>query len=259
MEIKPIKTYGFPDYPTREFAVLNPELLRYNVPAVWKAKPLVAGTLAAFLLGGVTSKIVAQNTEEQVQVSSGDKVKLQETTRDEAPETSAARVAPVFVHGGGYGSIGCMAISPPVFLSEGEARLIIEDAMKKQKIAFDGNDTIKDTFTYEFEYKGETRKVKVVLDGYNEKFKIGYEFISREDCCKMGGSIPMVIPGNGYNIIGVADSLVEQLKKSSGNRTNVGVFYDPVADTKELSEELLRNQVQDFISWVKEHGILEAE
>ncbi|HBO43451.1 MAG TPA: hypothetical protein DD670_05880, partial [Planctomycetaceae bacterium] len=56
-------------------------------------------------------------------------------------ETSPPRVgvvAPVFEHGEGSGSTGCIVMTPPVFLSEEEAMQIIKDELAKHGIALSG-------------------------------------------------------------------------------------------------------------------------
>ncbi|MCZ7584672.1 MAG: hypothetical protein M5R36_15785 [Deltaproteobacteria bacterium] len=53
----------------------------------------------------------------------------QATGKDKA---GSAIVAPVFEHGEGRGSIGCVMVNGPVFLSEEEALAVIKTALEKR-------------------------------------------------------------------------------------------------------------------------------
>ncbi|MCE1246452.1 MAG: hypothetical protein LWY06_07400, partial [Firmicutes bacterium] len=68
MQVKPIKKYEKPDYPPEELFVYNPELLRENMPLIWKGKALVAGALIAFTMGGCQKSIPPQTGKQAVVV-----------------------------------------------------------------------------------------------------------------------------------------------------------------------------------------------
>jgi len=55
-----------------------------------------------------------------------------------AKDKPALRVAPIFVHGDGEGSTGCGGLNPIGFLTEDEAREVIEDEAQKAGLAFTG-------------------------------------------------------------------------------------------------------------------------
>ncbi|XHR27970.1 MAG: hypothetical protein ACFUZC_18825 [Chthoniobacteraceae bacterium] len=53
-----------------------------------------------------------------------------------AADKPALRVAPLFAHGKGQGAFGCVVVTPPVFLTEAEAREVIEEEAKKAGVDF---------------------------------------------------------------------------------------------------------------------------
>ena len=110
MNLTPLKVYRAPDYPTQEILCQRPELLR-TLPRRWHNNRLVLGTLAGILA-------------------------LMEQSNAKAEDQPALRVAPVFEHGKGQGAYGCVVVTPPVFLTEAEARDVIEEEAKKAGVEF---------------------------------------------------------------------------------------------------------------------------
>lgn len=110
MKLSPLKDYRGPEYPTQEILKAHPELLRV-LPRRWHNNPLVLGTLVGLLA-------------------------LMEQSTAKADDKPTLRVAPIFEHGEGQGAFGCVAIAPPVFLTEAEAREVIEDEAKKAGVEF---------------------------------------------------------------------------------------------------------------------------
>ena len=273
MKVSPVKVYKFPDYPTREIYVIRPELLRSSVPESWKAKGAVAGALAVFVLGWGHDRLYGQSlptgTHEQVREEAES---VQETKGEQAVDTNAVAVAPVFVHGGGYGTVGCDVIAPPVFISEDEARQIIEDQLKDVGISFDKKDAEVKDVTFEYPentgQKIDTVKVHLELDGYSPRLNLGYEFVSVPDYENLSGDKTIGLIDN-YNTLAVAEELSTKL--SEYGKLNAGVFYDPMPlleykegktweesweASREKAVELLKAQVADFIVWIKKQGIL---
>ncbi len=109
MQIKPVPGYGKPGYPIRTEVDARPEILRL-LPKRWQANPTVVAALTACIALANCGRIVAADT--------------------------VTTVAPVFKHGDGAGSFGCVAINPPVFLSEDEARKVIVEEAKRAGIEF---------------------------------------------------------------------------------------------------------------------------
>ena len=163
----------------------------------------------------------------------------------------SALVAPVFHHGDGVGAYGCIVVSPPVFLSEEEARDVIEDELEKFGLKFkpdafkvDGI-TIPGT-TWELEYglldptelNEETRRtitdltktISVDLDGFDENAYVAYEFISMNDDYLLRPKTNALSSVEHFLLVRQAESLVERL--ATRNIPTAAVFYDPIQHLK---------------------------
>ncbi len=278
MKVKPVKRRKQPEYPTHDYLKEHPELLRL-VPERWRHKRSVLAILsaAAFLI------TLAQN---------------QGLTQGKAG-SGGSRIAPIFVHSEGRGAFGCIVVNPPVFLTEDEARAVIQEEAKKAGLHFlpDGF-TIKDvdlpatdeSLSVPSASLGNRRQKSTIptqrgdllLDGYESKRNIGYEFISADDFKAwkdrrvFGGSSV-----SSYDFLHTAGTLrVGLAAKVSTPWT--GIFFEPAAhpalamtaaDTlteaarnrywtarrnvgRQVGEEQLRLQVRDFIRWLKSQGVI---
>jgi hypothetical protein len=290
MNIQPLSDYNEPKYPKRASYVRNPELLMAHVPKGWQMQKLVAGALAAFVIGGCVRSDTGKN---------GDKAKQEMSPTDQQGRKGKIKrnsnepvsVAPLFVHGEGRGSTGGEA-DHGVFMTEAEARRIITEELSKEGIVFDEEGFIPEDLTIEQwtyaksdptentkhadneskviqdllhkelnAYGGEDissyMEKEVDLDGYSAKLNLGFEFVSKDDYFDLGGlnSSATVQP---YNMKAVAELL--RIKLDKFGQINAVVFYDPVQiyspNENESSEKNLRAQVHDFIAWAKEKGIL---
>lgn len=228
MRIHSVKRYPTPSYPTQHVLKEHPELLAM-IPDRWRQNKLVLGMLSM-----VIPLILSRSA------AAGDASKS-----DKEPMT---RVAPIFVHGEGRGSFGCVVVNPPVFLSEDEARQVVIDEAGKAGIKFtpDGL-TLKDvplpvTDQFGFLDERETSSGKrkppkpakkktgdLVLDGYDLKHKVAYEVVSQADFSawedKAAGRVCTV---SSYDFKTTASTLTNGLAKTKGD-TIVAVFYEPGA------------------------------
>lgn len=280
MKCQKIRRYPSPDYPTRTYLQDHPELLRW-VPQRWRNNGLVLR-----VLGMVLPLLIARQS-------------LAGGTGDIPPAT--LRVAPLFIHGDGRGSFGCVAVNPPVFLSEDEARQVIQDEVKAAGITFEPDAlTLQDVslpVTDEFGFLDEresgrqkdpeepapkTRSGDLVLDGFDPARNIAYEFVSRQDFDAWENQDPrMWCSVSSYDLKDTANTLAGSLAGAKGNSV-VALFYEPGASapemaypnngatdddwktwrqlrdktTKELGEKELRQQVRDFLEWLKAQGII---
>src|ERR1035437_4244594 len=135
MEIKPVKIKRKPGYPTIKTFIENPELLSKNVPFAWIRNQYAATTLATFILCGAGNQSSAQKTKPATVVVSK-YIKKDKPAAIKSVKRDSVKVARIFSHGDGSGAIGCEVMSPPVFISEDEARNIIFDALKAENIVF---------------------------------------------------------------------------------------------------------------------------
>lgn len=282
MKVKPIKLYKKPRYPDKECYEANPYLLLSYVPGSWLKKPLTVGALLAFIFSGSTptaaneslqaaatkNKNVVDKEKTVVDTNTNANTRVDEQKPDHQQESAA--IAPLFIHGSGTGAVGCIVMSPPVFLPEEEAIELILSQLRKEGFQFEIRDHIlPGVFTREaIETYGANWKTKPIeldvqhpfyFDLYDKQLNLGIKFISSDNYFKLGG------PDNtssvqGYNMIDIAQAVREKLKDY--NKTNAAVFYDPLVKyeshprvsrqeaLKEASQEL-SNQVNNFIQWWK--------
>ena len=119
-----------------------------------------------------------------------------------------------------------------------------------------------------------TRKTRISTDGEDRSRHIGYVYVSEQDFDRWErantGTIAFV---SSKDLKGAADRLVQGLKDPPPPMA-LGVFYDPIAastsedyaggktwqeveaSTRIKARELLRQQVRDFIGWLKAQGVI---
>jgi hypothetical protein len=204
---------------------------------------------------------------------------------------AATIVAPIFAHGGGRGAVGCIVVSPPVFLSEEEALQVVREELAKAGIRL-GEGLPLDGVTVEYEdpelrwmrsgdnWLGEP-PAKVVqpaeLAAVDRQQRVGVEVVTSKDCDRFRAS-GVWSTVSSYDTKGLAESVAEGIRTQATEDLRVGVFYDPMEawsfdaleDTDEPRdyqrefEEVeqsakarslakLRRQVRDFVDWLDEN------
>lgn len=263
MKVSPIKKYKAPKYPDKKLILENPSMLRANLPQRWKYNIRAVTALTALLA---------------ISAAGFGKIKGSSNSPTAEKELLAA---PIFEHGDGRGSFGCVSVSPPAFLSEEEAFDVICSEAEKMGLSLEKDgyvlENVNIPLTSFYYDKTITKKQKgsLELDGVDKKLKIGVEFISNDDYDawedKKEGIWSSV---SSYNFLSAANVLRDGINESPDNLT-VGIFYDPMPELDreaifdedisfeekdamlhEMSVELLRNQVKDFLEWLKGEGIL---
>lgn len=256
VELKPVKQYQEPKLPTRRIIDECPQLLEI-VPRRWQTNPVVLSALAgvcALILG---SRVMADNEP-----------------------ASVSRVAPVFNHGEGRSSFGCMAINPPVFLSEDEARKTIEEEAKRAGITFVSStsvlqDVLIPTLTYENDGRMVWSRKPLVLDGQDSDHQVFYEYISWDDMNDWEEQLSTVYsydsraaarrtrellkaarPAGAYAVFYDPFFRVEAVRKDNGAWDHAATMEKRQIEGMESERELLRKQVQDFIAWLKTQGVI---
>jgi hypothetical protein len=207
------------------------------------------------------------------------------------PEKGQITVAPIFEHGKGRGVTGCVAVSPPSFLSEEEGMQILREELAKHGIKLKAGGTLEGvrvpqrTTIREWVDKGNgqreskesvaevsTRTKPLKLDGMDSENRIAVEFVSEHDYFDRGGAFSASTVQR-YDFKDVAEYLAAQVKKQGKDRVFFGVFYDPSPNSSddepsegnkradrdtagekptEKGKKLLRKQAQDFVAWLKE-------
>ncbi|MGA3244056.1 MAG: hypothetical protein ABSE41_05545 [Bacteroidota bacterium] len=292
MKIKPVKHYKDPGYPTRESMLSNPSYLSECVPTRWKGNQILVTMLAVYLLGPEHTDAQSANVAgERPAMVKGDRGSRESTpVQQDARRQELPSIAPIFVHGDGRGSTGCVVMNPPVFLSEAEARQIIEEELMKEHVVFDKKNVTLEDVAFQKDYghfKGAA--VPITLDGYSTKYNLAYEIVTADDYHKFGGEYE-ASSVQSYDLVKAAENLRNKMKEHG--RMNVVVFYDPLQNSEptennnptyedmlrdhKLSEEdrgvaienwrqaekngsidLLKRQVSDFIEWIKKEGLFE--
>lgn len=270
MELKPVRNYKIPAYPTKEEVLRNPRLLK-TLPERWRGNAYAAVALSSLVFMTLTA------------CGNG---------------TKTGKNVPLFIHGEGRGFYGCVAVAPPAFLSEDEAFDVISEEAKREGITFEKNalvfENVKMPKPYMFddpqvdekkEEKMGTVKANLTLDGFDETKKIGFEFVSNDDIQDWSGRGKDVhTPNDVYRFLATAKVLSKSIKNRTGDKT-VAVFYDPnyKFDSKEVKDIInkykhntgkkndhermeyelkeyvksdLREQVRDFIVWLKGQGMI---
>lgn len=247
MDAKPLKRYGRPGYPTRLEALAHPELLGRHLPPAWGRRAEMAGTVALLLaVNGCVNQQTNGPTESQ---ATSQCVEEQDAT---APvEKTAAFVAPIFQHGDGRGTAGCLAVNPPVFLSEEEALQVIVEELGRAGVDITVTDVAMEGLPVEqdfkrFERPWEMRKTNssgtriltfgapdsagvvkpLEADGLDADEKVAFEFVSQSDYYYFGG-LRSGSSVQTYDLPIVAESLAERVTQANG-RVYFGTFYDPM-------------------------------
>ncbi len=221
------------------------------VPKRWRNNPFVLK-----VLGGVVCLILASQNQ-----------------------AGGPQVAPLFLHGEGRGTFGCVAVNPPVFLTEDEARQVIAEEVQKVGLEFAPDAlTIRETavpITYPFwcgrRSKGGTtlqpglQEGDLVLDGFDKNRYVAYEFVSREDYFEWQTKEPACWSSVSSLNSKFAASTIRTGLESKTDKPWVGVFYEPLAratrredyeTARQTDREDLRKQVRDFIQWLKAQGVI---
>ena len=270
LKVVSLTRYEDPNYPTHGILDEHPELLQL-VPKRWRGNAAVIGALTALCL-----------------ISSG--------CRNGSGEATVSRVAPVFQHGTGRAGYGCVAVAAPVFLSEDEARHVIEQEASKAGLSFahgskkplalrpQEEQTVYDESGKDqgFHTRRKERSLNLVLDGMDKGRSISYEYVSNDDFRSWNLAVPYYgSTAWEFDHKRTAELLRQGLLKARCKGV-YAVFYDPCADfssfalgeqpsfrggaeiakrypkpqSKWTSENQLRAQVRDFIKWLKAQGVI---
>ena len=280
METKPVTNYKTPNYPRIEVVLSHPDLLMKNMPQKWKTNKVIVTAMVSFTLSAYSGESDSKPGIPLHEHVWRDKKNPSDLENQNASDS--AHIAPIFVHGEGVGASGCVMIAPPVYLSEAEARNIIQAELDKEGISiedkFKGDNLIiktkKVVYNWEgkkdeFRYKDTLEEKKYIPDAFNQKMNLVIEFVSMEDFENYADREPEMSSVSSYDIKSTAVKIREALVKEG--KTNAVVFYDPVGysdrgdmenweemekSARKNAVEQLKTQVADFIDWIKKEGLL---
>ena len=245
MNIEPIKKYNIPKYPEKSVIIHNPAMLK-AIPERWKDNISIGVALSSIIaltLTGCGSSQAGTNGTSTENGNSSNTV-----------SSIQAAVAPIFEHGGGRGSFGCVSVVAPSFLSEQEALQVIQEEAIKYGVTFEAVKSgegfkkgihelesvdIPETKLY-FDVQNDsevlkkygtiinsTKKGNLTLDGYATDKKIGFEFVSIDDYEKWSGNQKGLSIVELYDVKNTAKLLQKGISNKNGD-SNIGVFYDPM-------------------------------
>ena len=279
MKSKPVGNYASPKYPTRLEIAACPGLLQRHQPPAWLQWPELTGAVGLFLLADATRLAAADNPPADGQAP--------------AQAVAVAIVAPLFEHGDGRGSTGCIVMSPPVFLSEEEALKVIREEMAAKGVQLAANPTPLAGVTVQSRWKPgvDMEQEPFKADAADPNKQVVVEFLGQQDAgrwdCERDrekGKRTLSTAGS-YDLPKTAAYLAARVKKQATKKLYFGTFYDPLAGTldyhkleaekpepgqktfaesyaeaveaaKVESRRLLRLQVQDFLKWLKAQGVI---
>jgi hypothetical protein len=268
MQIKPKCNSNEPEYPTLITYVENPGLLSKSVPKIWLKNKIVVSALTAFIMFGSSDHSSDLHAEKFMAV---EKVEEDRDSNDfEIKQKEAVKVAPIFAHGEGSGADGCIVISPPVFIPEDEAMELIISECAKHGINFKTEDCPEIEFKTSVIKWGRLndiefdRHVKLRMDGYDKEKNLAFQFISKNDSKRISDD-----ESSPFESFNPKKSAISTRNAIAENKSmNAVVFYDPLNEPRSDKnffevlfnlesdvEDLLLDQVNDFIEWYKKEFV----
>jgi hypothetical protein len=259
LSIHPCKRLPPPGYPMRLDAQINPDLLKKHFPLAWLRRPQIAFTAGTLLVGSLSCTTPFGNDITEF-----------------PPVAGHAVVAPLFGHGEGRGSVGCVSVSPPVFLSEEEALQIITEELAKYGVQLTQNNVTwsdagipqrQELDSGQYTLTGDTKPL--VVDRLDPNRHIAVEFVGTAEFQDNGGPIPNASVQT-LDLKETAKWVDAQVQQKGPEAMYFAAFYDPVTNVEaaswesyerklplavQESKEHLRQQVQDFANWLQAQGV----
>ena len=270
MKLTPIAKYAPPRYPDKYAPHLD-SLLRSHVPLRWRSSPLAGTVLSAVIMLGLSSCAEAP----------GDYVTMGVPLP--TPTDMPRAATPIFEHGMGVGTFGCVSVAAPVFLSEADAYAIISDEFAKIGFTVEqGGGTVENvqlpvTSAYQElngQYEMKTENGSLDFDFHINGMKIEYissadfQRWTNEEAYLASDGTMMMASVSTENYLETAKTLNDSLNAMDLGQVH-GVFYEPAEyyewreddeqakqEAAERAQEQLRAQVKDFIEWLAAQGVI---
>jgi hypothetical protein len=277
MKARPVKRYPAPRYPTRSEVLKHPQLLQTHVPAAWLRHAEVVGALGALLAVNGCVENGAKppaKTPANVQMvapffdhglsrgGGGSTVDLPVFLSEaEACTIISEQLRQAGVH------ISRQNVEVPDFQVKQYSKPRAYEMRPGWEAQSHSPDFLKSHGLTLADF-GESEVRPLCVDGLDPDKRVAFEYISEEDYYRFGGP-----DGHStlrdYDFKPVIESVREQVQAGHPN-TCLGVFYSPVAHPRhdyrngqrvrvnptEESKEILRQQVSDFIAWLKGQGVI---
>ena len=194
-------------------------MLRRHVPAAWRKSAQVAGALSILLAAGSLNGAGCKGRD-------------------------VAKVAPVFMHGEGRGSAGCVMVNPPMFLSEEEALSVISDELGKAGLTMTQRNVRVDQIPVEqFRFSDKPQNAgrakydgpvdSLIIDLMDPQKRVAVNCVTTRNYHHAGGEITSSSV-QGYNCRKVAERLGETIREAKdAPGMFYGTFYDPIVKPKD--------------------------
>jgi hypothetical protein len=218
MKIEPVKKIDNPNYPTIQKFVESPHLLSKNVPASWLKNKFVITALTAFVLSGgvvineqgsLKADNQVGNKNMEVKIPEEDIQNMKRKPLDLAPMFASAQFSAV---------PPCIAVSPPVYISEDDAVELIKEAFNDEGFSFINEKCpvllIKNNAFNDKYDSSNYGKSYLRVDGIDKDEGLAFEF-SKPD-------IPFRLYENGYFFL--KSDNIDDMTDSSDKPINV-VFF----------------------------------
>ena len=227
LTVTPVKKAKVPAYPNLREAAGDPTLLQ-ALPRRWKQSRAMLAAMAALSAMGLS----ACSAEP---AASADSSAVFATS-----SSFSGAVAPIFYHGEGTGSMGCVSVAPSVFFSEQEALAIIRSEVSAAGLRFadapDSRFIAQPKIREELFLRPEDGMIRVkygepvTLDAVDEEKRVAISFVSMSE-----GQLT-IDNGQGEFFTGSTVAQYEARRRAedaaeafqdAGTPYAVGVFYDP--------------------------------
>mgnify|MGYP001079049955 CR=1 FL=1 len=281
MQVRSIKGYRSPGYPDRIQMVRYGNSLGKYLPETWKYHSVIPFLLTAYLTFGpttgssrATAKTIPQKTSPVKGIASGKSNKTSKTTSSPKPLTETS-FAPAFLHGEGKGAMGCVVMSPAVFLPENDAWDVISTRFSSYGLTLErkreslewpmGQSTTKPLVS---------RPAKFTVDGFIKELNLGVQYMDEWEAASLLSAVNnqdgLISSVWSFDYPKTIEALHKDLKtKNHKLPYNVVSFYDPsttasdfhvwskpeeLAELRNGSKKMLESQVDDFIAWFVKQG-----
>ncbi len=275
LQARPVRRTAPPVYPTKLDVQARPDLLR-KLPTGWCRHGEIAGLAGLYLAAQVGGCV-----DEKASPSG---------LTDDSP----AIVAPIFEHGRGRFSGGCLVVSAPVFMAEDEALLIIQDELQAAGleptdtgVKWDSVQLDLTTVRWAYNWLTEQEEGRVIprngpwiVDMADARNRVFVEFIDARDCAAIESEESNSTVWT-HDLQSAARTLADAAQ-ATGKGAYFGAFYDPLplvdirdryhfvfspdempdsarkalTAAREESESQLRSQVREFVDWLKAQGAI---
>ncbi len=271
--VSPLRRYATPRYPTAG-EIGEADLSR--VPERWKGLRTIVSTIGAVALGLKTLALGGEARDAPASAPTENVPDAKKPQRESPrPVTDVCPLPPASLAGDGEGAFGCVAMNPPVILSEDAALAIIEREFRRRGVTLadaqelDGveaplgererkranpNLVARLVRARRAPLEEPLKKRTWIFDFGTRDGSMRIEYISVSDAGRW-----LKDPWEGstvrtYRTRDAAEAAVQGFgKRTEGNHVDVGVFYDPIAYVPKQEIEAFEKDAGGKPDWKKKY------